>query len=67
MSKESKMEKKGYMQGDMNPVVEDYQRPAKDYSQEGFSKTTQYMERQDKHQGMAASDIKKQAYSGRYS
>ena len=61
------MAHKGYSQGDMSPVVEDYQRPLKSFSQEGFSKTTEYVERQDKHIDKAASDIRKQAYLGRYS
>lgn len=67
MKKEGRMAHKGYHQGDMSPVVEDYQRPHKSFSQEGFSKTTEYVERQDKHQDMAAADIRKQAYNGRYS
>lgn len=62
-----KMSHKGYKQGDMSPTVEDYQRPSKSFSQEGFSKTTEYVERQDRHQDKAASDIRKQAYNGRYS
>lgn len=62
-----KMAKAGYAQGDMAPHVEDYQKPAKDYSQEGFSKTTEYIERQNAFQGHEASQIKKQAYKGRYS
>lgn len=64
-------EKMGYgagkQQGDMNPKVEDYQKPMKDYSQEGFSKTTEYVERQDAFQGREAADIRKQGYKGRYS
>lgn len=62
-----KMAKAGYAQGDMAPKVEDYQKPAKDYSQEGFSKTTEYIERQDAFQAREASEIRKQAYKGRYS
>jgi hypothetical protein len=62
-----KMAKAGYAQGDMSPHVEDYQKPHKDYSQEGFSKTTEYVERQDAFQAKEASEIKKQAYKGRYS
>lgn len=57
----------GYMQGDMSPKVKDYQRPKSDFSQEGFSKTLEYVERQDKHQKKAAHDIRKQGYMGRYS
>lgn len=61
-----KMSRAGYSQGDMSPHVEDYQRPESDFSQEGFSRTTAYIERQDKHQKAAAHDVKKQAYMGRY-
>lgn len=61
------MKHKGYTQGDMKPHVEDYQRPAKDYSQEGFSKTTEYVERQDAFQAKEAYKVKSQAYKGRYS
>jgi len=62
-----KMAKAGYTQGDMSPKVEDYQKPMSDYSQEGFSKTTEYVERQDAFQAKEASGIKKMAYKGRYS
>lgn len=62
-----KMKNAGLKQGDMSPHVEDYQRPLKSFSQEGFSKTDAYIERQDKHVDKAASDIRKQAYEGRYS
>jgi len=63
----SKMSNAGKDQGNMSPKVEDYARPQAAYSQEGFSKTTQYIERQDAHQVKAARDIEKQAYKGRYS
>lgn len=62
-----KMSRAGYVQGDMSPRVEDYQKPSSDFSQEGFSKTTEYVERQDAFQKKEAHDIKKQAYKGRYS
>ena len=62
-----KMAKAGYAQGDMSPHVADYQKPHAAYSQEGFNKTTEYVERQDAHQVRAAKDIEKQAYKGRYS
>lgn len=62
-----KMSKAGYVQGDMSPRVEDYQKPAKDFSQEGFSKTLDYVERQDAFQGKEAASMRKQAYKGRYS
>jgi len=61
------MGKAGYEQGDMSPKVRDYQKPRKDFSQEGFSKTTEYVERQDAFQGKEASMIDKQDYKGRYS
>lgn len=61
------MSRAGYEQGDMKPKVEDYQKPSKDFSQEGFSKTTAYIERQDAYQAKEAGGIKKQAYKGRYS
>lgn len=63
----NKMSKKGYAQGEMSPTVEDYQKPMSNYSQEGFSKTTQYIERQDKFQNSESSAIKRQGYKGRYS
>jgi len=62
-----KMSKAGYVQGNMNPHVEDYQKPMKDFSQEGFSKTLEYIERQDMFQGKEAKEIEKQSYKGRYS
>lgn len=62
-----KMSKAGYTQGDMSPHVEDYQKPEKDFAERGFSKTTEYVERQDKRQGGMAKDLNKQAYQGRYS
>lgn len=57
----------GKTQGDMTPHVEDYQLPKSDFSQEGFSKTTQYVERQDKHQNQNARAIERKDYKGRYS
>lgn len=62
-----KMNKAGYIQGDMKPHVEDYQKPEKDYSQKGFSKTTEYIERQDAFMGKEANKIEKEGYKGRYS
>lgn len=62
-----KMSHAGYVQGDMSPHVEDYQKPRSDFSQEGFSKTTEYVERQDAFQKREAKEIEKQAYKGRYS
>lgn len=62
-----KMSKAGSKQGDMSPHIEDYQKPNSGFSQEGFSKTTEYVERQDKFQNKMAGDIKKQGYVGRYS
>lgn len=62
-----KMGKEGYVQGDMSPKVEDYQKPASDFSQEGFSKTLDYVGRQDARQRSEAGKIKGQGYKGRYS
>lgn len=62
-----KLARAGYDQGDMNPRVEDYQKPRADYSQEGFNKTNEYIERQDRFQGREAREIEGQAYKGRYS
>lgn len=61
------MSKKGYTQGDMSPKVEDYQKPESNFSERGFSKTLDYVERQDKFVGKEASKIKGQHYQGRYS
>ncbi len=57
----------GLNQGDMSPRMKDYQKPSKDFSQEGFSKTLDYIERQDKFQATEATTVEKQAYRGRYS
>ena len=62
-----KMSKAGYTQGDMSPKVDDYQKPEKDFAERGFSKTTEYVERQDKRQSEMSKDVNKQAYKGRYS
>ncbi len=61
------MGKKGYAQGDMAPKVSDYQKPMSAFSQAGFTKTDEYIERQDMHQKQMARDVEKQAYKGRYS
>ena len=57
----------GKSQGDMSPKVKDYQKPAKDFAEEGFSKTLEYIERKDKFEGKEAKRIEKQHYQGRYS
>lgn len=62
-----KMSKAGYTQGDMSPTVETYQKPEGDFAERGFSKTTEYVERQDKRQAGMSGGLKKQAYQGRYS
>lgn len=62
-----RMSKAGYNQGDMNPHLKDYQKPEKDFAERGFSKTTDYIERQDKRQSGMAKGLNKQAYQGRYS
>lgn len=61
------MKHAGYKQGDMSPHVVDYQKPESDFAERGFSKTLEYIERQDRFQGKEAKEIKKQGYQGRYS
>lgn len=62
-----KMSKHGYVQGDMKPTVESYEKPEKAFSQRDENKTTEYIERQDRRQDEMAKDVDKQAYRGRYS
>lgn len=62
-----KMSKAGYVQGDMSPHTEEYQKPEKDFAERGFSKTTEYIERQDRMQSGMSKELNKQAYQGRYS
>ena len=59
--------KKGYNQGDMSCVSKEQGYSEGMFSQRGFSKTTEYMARQDAQQKMAAKDLNKQPYKGRYS
>lgn len=59
--------KDGYIQGDMTPEVKDYQRSESSFPERGFSKTTEYIARQDRTQNEYCKDIKKQSYQGRYS
>jgi hypothetical protein len=61
------MSKRGYDQGNMSPTVESYQKPEKDFAERGFSKTDEYIERQDGRQAGMSKDLNKQAYKGRYS
>lgn len=60
------MKNKGHEQGDMHPVVEDYQKPMDSYSQADFNKTTEYISRRDHHEEKQSHGIKKQGYQGRY-
>lgn len=64
--KESKMAKKGSDQGNMSPVVDDYQPKASAYWQSDANKTTEYVERRDSIEAKQASGVKKQEYKGRY-
>jgi hypothetical protein len=61
------MAMKGHDQGNMSPHLKDYQKPEKDFAERQFSKTLEYVERQNKFQGAMAKDIDKQGYKGRYS
>lgn len=62
-----KMNKAGYAQGDMSPKVEDYHASESAFPERGFSKTTDYIERQDAFRMREAKGIEKQGYKGRYS
>lgn len=64
---EGKLRGKGDRQGDMAPLVEDFQRPDSNYSQRQFSKTTEYEERHNRMGNESAREIEGQAYRGRYS
>jgi hypothetical protein len=61
------MGKAGYTQGDMSPKVESYQKPEQNFTDHGFSRTLDYIERHDSFEGREAKEIKSQAYKGRYS
>ena len=61
------MAMKGLNQGDMSPHVESFQKPENDFAERGFSKTLEYVERQNRMQGGMSSGLNKQAYNGRYS
>ena len=64
---EEKMAHAGYSQGDMNPHIHDYQKPEHDFAERGFSKTLEYIERQDRMQSGMEKGLSKQSYVGRYS
>jgi hypothetical protein len=64
---ETSMAHAGYAQGDMSPKVHDYQKPESEFAERGFSKTLEYIERQDKMQSGMCKELNKQAYQGRYS
>ena len=61
------MSKAGYSQGNMSPIVEDYQTPRSTFSQEQFGTTTNYVERTNATMTKAASKIRANGYKGRYS
>lgn len=63
----SKMAKKGYVQGDMSPTVENYQKPDSLYSQSFMNQTTDYIARRNSFDGKEAKEVRQQAYKGRYS
>ena len=58
--------KEGYKQGDMKPVVKDYQRSERSFPERDFGKTTEYIARQDRMQDKNAMKIRNTAYRGRY-
>ena len=61
------MAMKGVKQGDMAPHVEEYQASDNEFAERGFSKTLDYIERQDRFRGKEAKGLEKQSYVGRYS
>ena len=61
------MGNKGVNQGDMSPVVDNYERTLSEFSQKDFNKTTEYVERRNRYDTKQASELKKQDYKGRYS
>ena len=63
----SDMAEKGLKQGDMSPHIKDFQKPEGDFAERGFSKTLEYISRQDRMQGGMEKGLNKQAYNGRYS
>lgn len=62
-----KMSKAGYVQGDMSPHVEDYQRPASTYAEHQYGTTTEYIARQDRQLNGEAKQLRSHSYKGRYS
>jgi len=56
----------GHNQGDMKPVVEDYQLPMGAFSGKDFNSTTQYIERNTARQDKMAADVRKQSFNGKY-
>lgn len=66
MSKESKMAKKGEAQGNMAPVVDDFQPQSSAYFMKDPNKTTEYIERRDKIEGKQAGKVRSMEYKGRY-
>lgn len=63
----AKMAKKGYMQGDMKPMVEDCQLPKSAYSENFNDSTLMYKERHNRMEAKEASKLKGESYKGRYS
>ena len=63
----SDMAMKGHDQGNMSPHLKDFQKPESDFAERGFSKTLDYIQRQDRMQSGMEKGIKKQGYVGRYS
>jgi hypothetical protein len=61
------MAHKGDDLGNMSPKVDDYQKPMSGYSQKQFSKTLDYIDRQDAFVAKETSNIERQDYKGRYS
>lgn len=58
--------KDGYNQGDMKPVVKDYQSPERTYSQMYDQATTDYISRQDKICEKESGKLRNEKFKGRY-
>jgi len=60
------MSGKGNEPGNMSPKVQDYQPKMGEYAGMQEGKTTQYIPKRDRIQVKAASQVKGQAFKGRY-
>lgn len=66
MHKEEYMSHKGHTQGDMSPVVEQYQAKDASYAGHQAGKTVEYIERTDRRVDHDAGKVRSNSYKGRY-